>query len=155
MKILVCYATYSGGTQKAAEFITQELSQHHVVTLKKIADTVPSDFEPFDLVILGSCTWERTSDKKDGQLHIAFEEFITKTAGTKFPEKKFAVFGLGDTDYLHFCRAAEYLSAFVKDIQGTEIITPLKLNSFFFNQKESIEQIKTWTQGLEATIHSV
>lgn len=154
MKILVGYATYSGGTQKAAEFITQELSKIHTVTIRNIENINPSDFQDFELVILGSCTWERTSDKKDGQLHVSFDQFIEKARDAQFPDKKFAIFGLGDSEYIHFCRAAEYLSAFVKELKGIEIIEPLKLNSFFFNEKESMEKIKTWTAKLETTIGS-
>ena len=152
MKILVLYATYSGGTQKVAETITDFLQKAgNTVTLKNVADSKPSEMTQFDLILLGSCTWERTSDKKDGQLHLSFETFLTESYGMTFPNKHFAVFALGDKNYLHFCRAADYLSEFIHTIQGKEVITPLRVDSFFFNEEHNTSQIKTWVDKLIAS----
>lgn len=153
MRILIIYATYSGGTQKAAEAIGSALESHgFAVTLKNVMEAKPEDMNPYDLIILGSCTWERAADKKDGQLHIGFEDFIKKCDQMSFRDKRFAVFGLGDKEYLHFCRAADYLSEFVKQIQGTEVIPALKINSFFFDETSNIKHIHDWSEELKKAV---
>lgn len=147
MKILLVYASYSGTTFTVANMIKDTLIQAKFeVTIKTAQETIPEDFQLYDAVILGSCTWEL--EGKDGQLHADFVTLINKFEGKTFAGKKFAVFGLGDSSYVNFCRAADYLEEFITKLQGTKIIDSLRIDNFYMNQDENTQKIKSWNEEL-------
>ena len=62
MKVLILYGTYSGSTLVVAEEIKKKISERFPnVTLKDVTQASPSDLNNFDLIVLGSCTWERAT----------------------------------------------------------------------------------------------
>ena len=145
MKVLILYGTYSGSTLVVAEEIKKKISERFPnVTLKDVTQASPSDLNNFDLIVLGSCTWERAADKKDGQLHVGFEEFVDKSKNMDLSGKKFLVFGLGDAEYLHFCRAADYLASFVTTVKGDLLAEPLKLDRVYFNEHDAVMKTDEW-----------
>ncbi|KKP67027.1 MAG: nitrogenase (flavodoxin), partial [Candidatus Roizmanbacteria bacterium GW2011_GWC2_35_12] len=101
MKIGIFYATYSGGTQMASEFLAEKLkSLGHEVTLKQISEISFDETLTYDLRVFTSPSWDNESE--EGQPHIDFISFIQKSAGKNFSGKPCAVFGLGDSTYAHF-----------------------------------------------------
>lgn len=143
MKILLIYATNSGSTLEVCNHITTELTaKGQEVTQKDAAEAGPDDLNGYDLIILGSPTWN------DGDIHDNFRLFMDKFEGKTLPDKKFAVFGLGDNTYTHFCKSADILTDFVKKIQGKQVSDTLKINNFYFNQNDELPKITAWADKI-------
>lgn len=143
MNILIVYATYSSGTLTASELIRDTLNESgHTAILKNVATVEPDEFNDHDLVILGSPSW--MIDHKDGQPHHLYFDLFKKAAGKQFAGKNFAVFGLGDTTFAHFCGAVDHLEDFVEDIQGTLTTPSLRIDSYYFDQEKNEAELKLW-----------
>lgn len=150
-KILIAYATNSGGTLTASEFIQESLkTKNFEVALKDIRGVKKDTLTEYDLVIFGSPSWNY--DNKEGQPHEFFTKFMTEN--NELALKKVAVFGLGDTAYLRFCGAVDIILDFAKK-NGAEIIAePLRVDGFFFSQKENEDLIEKWIEFLTRNISS-
>ena len=148
-KILLLYATNSGNTYYAAHRIADALKAKKMdVAIHSIGDAMPDILNEFDAVILGSCTWNRaqaTAKYEEGQLQDQMQQFVDALKGKTFKNKKFAVFGLGDSDYMKFCAAADHLEQFVRDVKGEKIGETLRIDSFPQGQEEKID---AWARAL-------
>lgn len=147
MDILILYATYSSGTEIACQTIEGILKQHnHTITRKMVKETPLDELTRYDLIILGSPSWDYEGD--EGQPHQDFINFITTNSPHTLPSKKFAVIGLGDSTYAHFCGAVDHLENFVKQVKGELLLPSLRVDGFYFNQEKNLEQIKQWAQEI-------
>lgn len=145
-KVLLIYATNSGGTQFASKTIEDVLKQKDfTITIKKVNDASPTEFE-YDLIIFGSPSWDYKG--KEGQLHQDYLPFIESLKEKTFPDKKFAVFGLGDSSYTYFCGSATYLENLVKSLNGQKTGDTLRIDGFYFNQYENSKRIEEWAESL-------
>lgn len=127
MKILVAYATLSGNTQMVAEHMHEFLkSQGHDTTLLNQDDLDPQHMNDYELVLLGSSTWG------DGEPNPTSEVFMQKLKDhtEPFGEVKFAVFGLGDSSYAHFCGIADRFSELLKEKQKNTVVENLKIDGY-------------------------
>lgn len=145
MKILIAYATNSGGTYLASQIIESKLSLKHTVNIKRIDTVETVDLETVNLTIFASPTW--LYNKKDGQPHDLFVAFMEKNATLSLPNKKFAILGLGDSSYTHFCGVVEHLENFVKKIGGSLLTESLKIDGYYFNEKNP-EKVAQWSAEL-------
>ncbi len=147
MQFFIGYATYSSGTLLVSEIIENELSKAGAAVVRKdIRYASEKDIKQNDVIILGSPSWWNRN--KDGMPHEFMLSFMDSLQGFTFPAKKFAVFGLGDTAYTRFCGAVDQLEAFVASLNGRLLIPSLRIDGFFFNQKENEEKVQEWTQNL-------
>src|SRR3989338_10992409 len=113
MNVLIAYATNSGGTYFAAQTVKKVLeAKKFSVTTAEVEDLSPHDFKKYDLIILGSCSWNYKD--LEGQLPKSFEEFVKNTPANSLQNKKCAVFGLGDSEYLYFCGAVGILEKYIQ-----------------------------------------
>jgi len=146
--ILIVYATYSSGTQIAAELVDQILkSNGQEVTRKNASEVDPQEFAAYDLIIFGSPSWK--IDNKEGQPHQYFIALLQKLEGRIFENKNFAIFGLGHSDYyIPFCGAVDILEQAIKKIRGKLLVDSLRIDRFYFNQKQNEEAIIKWTKQL-------
>lgn len=150
MNILLLYATNSGGTEMAASTIVTQLSNGHTVEMKRVVDAAPESMNNFDLIVLGSPSWDY--DGKEGQPHDDFWTF-KKSAEGKVPEgKKFAIFGLGDTSYKIFTGAVDELEKWVEEWKGTKIVDSLRMDKFFYNQAENTQKLEEWTKKILSSL---
>jgi len=148
MNILISYATYSGGTQSACEFLSQKLTGlGHQVTVKTIAETTFDETLTYDLRIFASPSWD--NDGLEGQPHVDFVNFMNNSADKKFGNKPCAVFGLGDSSYGHFCGAVDIISEYVKKAEGNLIVEPLKIDGYLFNMDANNELLSEWAGKLK------
>jgi flavodoxin I len=147
MNTLIIYATYSGGTEAAANILNEELkTKGQTVDLKNPPQAEPADFAKYDLVVLASPSWD--TDGKDGQPHEDFFPFMEKAKGLVPDGKKFAVMGLGDSSYPHFCGAADVLEKFISDNKGMLAVPSLRIDGFFYDQDKHTREIKDWANKL-------
>ena len=122
MKTLLIYATNTGSTLEVSNYISSEFSEkNQEIIVEDVRNLTPDALSDYDLIIFGAPTWG------EGELLESFARVLEKFTDEKFPDKKFAVFGLGDSTYTHFCSAADHLKNFVKSCRiGIEI----KKNAF-------------------------
>jgi flavodoxin I len=151
MNILVIYDTYSSSTETAVAFATDILkTSQHTVKIIKAHEADPTSFSNFDLVILASPSW--WVDEKDGQPHIHYKDLFAKAENMNFSSQSFAIFGLGDSTYAHFCGAVDCLEKFVKDHEGKLVVESLRIDSFYFDQANNEEILKRWILNLLKTL---
>jgi flavodoxin I len=146
MKILLAYATNSGGTFLAGRIIREILQKKHAVQMKKIDITNPQEFNEYDLVIFGSPSWDFGGVQ--GQPHETFLQFMAKNKEINLEGKNFAVFGCGDHSYTYFCGGVDNLEKFIKEAKGKLIIKSLKIDGYFFNLNKNARSVKNWAEKL-------
>ncbi|MDQ5951845.1 MAG: flavodoxin [Patescibacteria group bacterium] len=147
MNILLMYATYSGSTTAASQIAEQVLqAKGHQVTVKQVQETQPTDFVAADFVLLASPSWDYHGE--EGMPHEDYLEAFKTFAGQTFPTKKFAVLGLGDSNFTKFCGAADHLENWVKELQGDLFVPSLRLDQYYFNETENGEKVKLWAAQL-------
>lgn len=153
MKILVIYATNSGGTYLAAQIAEEILSGlGHEISLKKAGETDPLEIINYDSVILGSNSWNY--NKAEGQPHEEMRKLLEKITGANISleGKKFAVFGLGDSSYMYFCGAVDVLEKFLREKKAALLTPSLRIDGFFLKQVENTEKVKRWATELGKTL---
>lgn len=147
MKVLVVYATYSSGTNMAADIATQQFTaKGHEAILKDLQEVTLEDFNNYDLVVLASPSWDISGE--GGHPHEHYVAFIEAAKGKTLPGKKFAVLGLGDRAYPQFCGAVDHLEKFVQGLQGKLATESLRIDGYFYNQDESNTQIQAWVDKI-------
>jgi flavodoxin I len=151
MKILILFATYSYGTQTVSDAVREFLTgKGHDVLVKHINDASPKDVDGYDLTILASPSWDY--EGVEGQPHEGFISFIKQSENISMQGKKFAIVGLGDSTYAHFCGAVDHLEAFVKKTNGTLVHPSLRIDKFYFNQEENLQKLNAWLEDLQKTV---
>lgn len=147
MKLLLAYATYSSGTKTASKIVAERLKDQKIdVTRKEIRKVATDELEAYDAIVFASPSW--LNNGKEGQPHDFFLTFIEKMRGKTYPDKQFAIFGLGDTAYMHFCGAVDNLEAFVGDLNGKLVLQSLRIDGFYFNQQQNTKLLKDWADQL-------
>lgn len=145
MKILIVYATYSNSTFTAAHIAEQEFRDAALETEVILArDVRPEHLENADVVLLASPSWDYHGDQ--GQPHEDYLIFRKVMEGKTFPNKKFAVLGLGDSTYTYFCGAVGHLEEIIKQLQGQLLHESLKIDQFYMYEPESTQKIKEWSR---------
>jgi len=153
MKVLLAYATNSSGTLVASQTIVNNLKENeNEVTHRDIRSVKPETLNTFDLIIFGSPSWNY--NKMEGQPHEFFTQFMEKMKDKTCEGKQFAIFGLGDSAYMYFCGAVDYLEAFVKKLDGTLLVPSLRIDGFYFNQPKNEEKLREWTKEIVLTTNS-
>jgi flavodoxin I len=144
MKILVGYGTLSGNTQVVAESITQYLktTKNHDVEIKPHDEIQPDELTQYDFVILGGSTWD------EGSANPATQTFFENMEGStvNLTGRKFGVFGLGETNYAHFCAVADRLAEAIKS-KGGEIVGELHKIDGYPDDNILADTIK-WLDGV-------
>lgn len=147
MNILLVYATNSGTTMMAAQTMSDVLTKKgHLITMKEARVTSVEDFNASQAIILGSPSWE--FEGRDGMPHEDIMSLIEKLKTSTFDGKPFAVFGLGDSTFPHFCGAVTHLEEFITTVKGKLVVPSLKIDKFFNDQTGNTEKITKWAESL-------
>ncbi len=150
MKVLIAYATNSGGTFFATQTVENALkSKRHTVTCKEIEELSSNALKEYDLIIFASPSWNYKG--AEGELQTSFKEFVQNYSGGSLKGKKCAVFGLGDSTYLYFCGAVERLERFVKDNGGILLSPSLRIDSYYRDETLHNNLLESWTEKILAT----
>lgn len=150
MKILLAYATYSSGTDLATQIVQEILQKQHNVVRKDIRTVSFNELENADVILFASPSWR--TRKGDGQPHEFFLDYIDSMQGKSLPEKRFAIVGLGDSAYTHFCGAVDVLESFVSQLGGNLLIPSLRIDGFYFSQQKNEDHIRDWTHSLQSAL---
>lgn len=151
MNILLIYASNSGGTFLSSGIIADVLKKHqHTITVQNVREADPSQIGNYDLIILGSPSWDYQG--KEGQPHQDYLPFFEKAQGKNFPEKPFAIYGLGDSSFAYFTGAVDHLEDFVNNIGGKLITDSLRIDGFYFDQEGNEQKVADWAENLAKKI---
>lgn len=158
MNIAIVYATNSGNTYTVARVIQEILeAAGHQVASSHAIDADPSILDNKDLILFGSSSWDWES-KEEGRLEghplLSMKRFLGKIGDKSLENHQFAIFGCGDTDFQHFCGAVDHLSQFVDDHGAVQIIKPLRIDKFYIDINQKIEQVKDWAKELTTKIET-
>ncbi|MEF2290782.1 MULTISPECIES: flavodoxin [Virgibacillus] len=107
LRTLIAYLTYSGNTQEVATLIQENLQIKGVETaVHRIGIDPPVDPAVYDIIFLGTFTWDRGSTPDE------VKDFILEVG---YKPDNVAIFGTGDTQFGGddlFCRAVDKLVKF-------------------------------------------
>lgn len=142
MNLLIVYASNSGSTYLVAKQLQKKLNSD----LKKATDTNPDDFNGYDLILLGSPSWD--VNNKEGQPLESMLSLMDSLQDTDLKGKKFAVFGCGDSSYLNFCGAVNEMEKFILSTGGTLITDSLKIDSYYFDLDNNVKKVEIWADEL-------
>ena len=152
MNILLLYATNSGGTQQASQIVASLLQEKgHTVSMKNPKESNAEEVSSAGFVLFASPSWDYQD--KEGQPHEDFFELLQSLVGKTLEEKPFAILGLGDSSYAHFCGAVDEFEKVVQNIKGKLVVPSLKIDGYYLHTDESNQAVKDWTSKLLAAIH--
>lgn len=147
MNILLVYATYSNSTFSACQVLSEELTtKGHTVSMVLAREVTTAQIEAANLVILASPSWDHSGEQ--GMPHEDYERFKDIIGSTTFPDKQFAIVGLGDSTYTYFCGAVDHLEKMVAALQGKLITESLKIDQFYMAEAENTQKVKQWAAAL-------
>ncbi|WP_152656974.1 flavodoxin [Oceanobacillus sp. CFH 90083] len=136
LRVLIAYLSYSGNTEEVAAYIGDYFNREGItVEWHRIGIDALNDPAYYDLIFLGTFTWERGStpdEVKDFVLEVGYK-----------PENM-AIFGTGDTQFGGddlFCRAADKLAKFYGSSYPV-----LKIEQSPRGSQES--KIEQWLEGV-------
>jgi flavodoxin I len=147
-KILIAYGSLTGNTQSVAEKLADLLlSSTHQVTIKNISEVMPQELGSFEIILMGSSTWD------DGQLQIDAQIFADQLSQKLIDLSKtaFAVFGCGDRSYTTFCSAVDDLTKLLLQNKSRQLCTGLKIDGFP-ELTENNQQFENWSKELLSAI---
>lgn len=151
MNILIVYATYSGSTQAASQIVHDVLIAHpNQVIMKEVMEAQPTDFEQADLIILASPSWDYHGE--EGMPHEHYLQAFQTFTGQTYPSKKFAVVGLGDSNFTKFCGSAAHLEHWISELQGQLITDSLRIDQYYFNEDENSQKVRLWAENLASSL---
>lgn len=130
---LLLYATNSGNTEFAAQTIANALASNHIqIDILNVAEAKPEDVIGYNLLILGSPTWDNVINGryKQGQLQDQMAAFLHTISQVDLAKQPMAVFGLGDSNYQYFCGSAILLQKFVSKAGAHLISDPLYIDGY-------------------------
>ena len=151
MNILLLYATNSGGTQQASEMVASMLREKgHTVTLKNPKESNVVEVSSVDFVLLASPSWDYQD--KEGMPHEDFFPLLEALKGKTLENKPFAILGLGDSSYSHFCGSVDEFEKVVQNLKGKLIVPSLKIDGYYLHMDQNNQAVKDWTEKLLAAL---
>lgn len=149
-KILLIYATHSGSTFVVGQMICDALSKNFEVVMQNAVETKPEDIKNYETVILGSPSWfSRDSEGMPSEIMLKLLDVWQKE---NLSDKNFIIYGCGDSGFIHFCGAVDYMENFVKSVNGKSSFPSLRLDSFWFDLDKNVALTKKWAQDLHSKL---
>jgi len=152
MTVLIVYGTNSSGTETVSHVVADQLKKAgHEVRVVHAPDATATMLPEYDVVLLGSCTWDGIFDGKtrlEGQLQEHMQHFVDGAKGIRLDSRPFAIFALGDSSYQEFCAAADHLEKFVQEVGGKLIVPSLRIDGYYFNEDKNNQAVEGWTQSV-------
>lgn len=134
MNVLILYHSLSGNTKATAEIIKSNVeSCGYNTTLSPLDRNI--SIEEYDIVFIGTYTWGNGDTPNEV---IEYLRWLLKQNNFQLP--MFSVFGTGETQWTHFCRAVDELEYHLN--KHTKVISKLKIEQHPINQ---IDKIKNFT----------
>ncbi len=151
MKALIIYATNSGGTRFASEFLAAQLSHHNIeAELTEAWEAEYGDLKEFDLILFGTNTW--FYNNKEGQPHKWYLDRQEEIEKTDLSGVTCAIFSLGDSSYAQFCQSADGLKDILSKTKVNILEPLLRIDGYYRDEKASELLLSDWLKSiLQAT----
>jgi flavodoxin len=143
MNIIIVFETQTGTTQYVSEVMQKLLEQGgHKVTLHSVKyKGMEPDFTGQEVILFGAPTYE------DGKLENSMKTF-TARFNKDLSAYKVAVFGLGNSFYPLFCKAADALEEWVLKNNGKPLLPALRVDGF----PDNLKPIEEWVNTLNGLL---
>lgn len=141
MKILINYATVSGNSAMLSQQVHDKLKETHSdieFVYKDAEDCHGEDHKQYDLVMFISSSWD------DGDMNMVTEDYLN--AVEDLSGAKFALIGLGDSSYAHFCGGVDKAKAKIKEKGGEIVGSVHKIDGFI--EDPIVEAAVKWAEGV-------
>ncbi|MCH7472457.1 flavodoxin domain-containing protein [bacterium] len=116
MKVIIVFGSFVGNTETVAGYVQRGLEQAgHEVTCKDAVYSDIEELEDYELILLGSPTYEPKMVQDD------LLDFFEALADVDLSHKKAQAFGPGDTAWPDFCVAVDMLEERLREC-GAEMI---------------------------------
>ena len=147
-KVLIVFGTTGGNTQSVAGRIGKKLEgENHEVVVKNVVDSAVSELNDYEVLLLGSSTWN------DGELQDDFVGFHMDMEDSKpdLSGKKFAAFGCGESIYENFCGAVDILEKTLTDLGASKITDGLKIDGYP-EEDDNVEMTDKWASTITSSL---
>jgi flavodoxin len=152
MNILLLFATNSGSTMDATSLVKNLLeTAGHTVTLKNPKESSFDELTKTDCIVIASPSWDY--EGKEGQPHEDFDALLKELEGKSLEGKSFAILGLGDSSYTHFCGAVDIFESMVQGAKGKLIVSSLRVDRFY-QKRENPDLVKSWAEQLSSALQA-
>lgn len=147
MRCLIAYATNSGGTYLAGQYIRDVLQEHgHEVVIKKAREVQAREVAELDVLIIGSPSWY--VNDTEGQPHWDVESMFERFGQRDLSHLQCAVYGLGDNSYAYFCGAVDVIEGWLSQRRGALTLSSLRVNEFYFKPEKNHTMVTEWAHKL-------
>lgn len=133
MKILMIGFSKTGNTYMLMDYLKQ-FNSDIVEKRFNITEYIDIDVREYDLIIVGSNTWG------DGKIPKNCKDFVIQNA-LKY-NKKWIVFGTGNSIFAHFCRAVDSIKKILNDTDNTVLETFKYEQRFILNDLDNEQERK-------------
>lgn len=155
---LILYGSTSGNTRYLSEFVQSGLEKAgYSVTRKNVIEARVPDLVEYDLVVLGSSTWDgpkvdglsgkAQNAAVQGRLQPDMREFAEELVKVDLQQKPMAVWGVGHYSYTYTCNAANLLEEAVRAANGKLLVEPFRVMDVVDLSADAIE---VWASSLTA-----
>lgn len=147
---LLIYGSLTGNTEGVA-YSVQGIcrAKGKEIDVKNAIDADINDLTGnYSTFIFACSTWD------DGLPASDFNDFLERINSVKpsLAGKKIAIFGLGDSNYVHFCSATITMEkAFITDMGGEKIIETMRIDGYP-DMEENQAIVKNWAEKLAELI---
>lgn len=144
MKILVLFGSSTGNTEELANTIYEQLQKlGYEPDLVNIAETAEINYSDYQVLLLGSSTWD------EGQVQLDFRFHLEDLQGNQ-PDlngKLFAVFGTGESCYEFFAEGVNKLEEQYSQFGADKLHDPLKIDTLEEDPVEN-EKVVEWAKAV-------
>ncbi len=139
MKAIVVFGSTTGNTEEVANYVVSGLKEAgHEVDLKNVLESNPDELANYELIVLGSSTWN------EGQLQDDFVPFYDAMK-VDLSGKKAAVFGCGESIYEHFCTAVDILEAKLEELNAEVVKESFKIDG---DISPYLPKVQEWAKSI-------
>jgi len=113
------------------------------VDMQNALDFKDYDLKTYDYLLMGCSTWD------EGKLQVHFEQYYENLVASKpkLGGKKFALFGCGDSGYVHYGEGLDLIQKGFTDMGAAEIQDKLLIDGDP-ESNDNIDKISDWAAKL-------
>jgi flavodoxin I len=138
-KVLIVYYSLGGNTKGAVKHIIDKLNIYgQGYDLLALPFSIKPNIEAYQHVFIGSPTY---GDGNIPEPMLDFLRYILKFNEFNLPS--FSIFGTGDTQWKHYCRAVDEIKHHLS--KNTKVIQTLKIEQYPISHNQ-IQQIKKFVE---------
>ena len=142
----IVFASQTGNAKNLAHVISESLHSHNIENdVQDMSDLTPESLSDFSKLLIVTSTFGDGEPPDNGSEWMSYLKFTDQVSLTNL---KFAVLGLGDTYYPHFCQAGKDFEELLFKHGGSSMIRRLDCDLYYE------EQYGEWLEELIGVLKS-